>query len=221
MASQILSDISKNLIKNQTFSEEQFLVLQDIEDQYKSAMLALNSIGMPLLTIYGGAKVDRKSKIYQDVFDLASQLGQNGWAVATGGGPGVMEAALEGVKAGGGTSVGFSINIPSEIQKTQNDVQVNFTQFAPRKYALRQADAFVFAPGGIGTLDELFEVFTLSKTNKFANKKVYLLDSSFWQGLVDWILKTVYQERELMNVEALTFLKMVDDIAEIKDDLLS
>jgi len=204
----------------QSLSEEQFLTLKDLQDQYKHAMTVLNSIGMPMMTIYGGARVGRKTRTYQEVFELSKKMGEHGWAVATGGGPGVMEAALLGVKAGGGTSVGFKINIASEVQDTQNDIDISFTQFAPRKYALRQADAFVFAPGGIGTFDELFELFTLNKTGKFADKKAYFLDSRYWRDLVDWLLTTVYEKHELMSPEALTFLKLVDDPQEIVDDLV-
>jgi len=202
-------------IAHQTFSEEQFLTIKDIENQYKEAMLALNSISDPLLTIYGGGRVARGSHVYDSVFKLAQMLGQKGWAVASGGGPGVMEAALKGVQSGGGKSVAFKININSERQENKNDIDIHFTQFAPRKYALRQADAFVFAPGGTGTLDELFELFTLNKTEKFAEKPVFFLDRKFWHGMIEWVVKTVYEERELINPEALSFFKVVDDPEEI------
>jgi len=203
------------ILAHQTFSEEQFSTIKDIENQYKKAMLALNSISDPLLTIYGGARVSRGSQVYDTVFKLAKMLGQKGWAVASGGGPGVMEAALKGVQSGGGQSIGFKIDINSEIQESKNDIDIQFTQFAPRKYALRQADAFVFAPGGAGTLDELFELFTLNKTEKFAEKPVFFLDRTFWHGMIEWVVKTVYEERELISPESLSFFKVVDDPEEI------
>ena len=160
-------------------------------DASKTALIDLG----PSVAIFGSARVARDNAYYVAARQTARLLSQLGIAVITGGGPGIMQAANEGAKAGrGGCSVGLSIRLP--IEETANphlDVQLRFEHFASRKVAFcRHSKAFLFFPGGFGTLDEFSEVLTLIQCGKSPRVPVLLYDKTFWQGMLDWM-----QERML------------------------
>ena len=144
----------------------------------------------PSVAIFGSARLTPDSPYYAAAREIARLLSKAGIAVITGGGPGIMRAANEGAKAGhGGRSVGLSIRLPVEEKANPHlDVQVEFDHFASRKVAFcRHSKAFLFFPGGFGTLDELGEVLTLIQCGKSPHAPVLLYDKAFWQGMLDWM----------------------------------
>jgi uncharacterized protein (TIGR00730 family) len=203
----------------QTITEDQFQLIERITREYEKGMLALNSLGHHTVTVYGGSLVEASDSAYKNVEKVCELLGEKGWSVVSGGGPGIMTAALNGSKKGGGKAIAFCIDIPGEPPFNQPDVSITFQQFAPRKYLLRQSDAFIFAPGGIGTLDELMEVLTLMKTHKHPLKPVFLLDSVFWKGVTDWFETMLYKERKVINGDVKNLFHIVDTPKEIVEIL--
>jgi uncharacterized protein (TIGR00730 family) len=143
----------------------------------------------PAVAIFGSARTDSSDSDYQQAVRLARLLSAAGFAVITGGGPGIMEAANKGAAEGPSESVGCNIELPRE-QGTNRYVQiaVNFRYFFVRKTMfMKYSEAFVIFPGGFGTMDELFEALTLIQTGKVRNFPVVLFNRAYWQGLVDWI----------------------------------
>ncbi|HEU65792.1 MAG TPA: TIGR00730 family Rossman fold protein, partial [Chloroflexi bacterium] len=143
----------------------------------------------PAVTIYGSARLEEEDKLYAETEEIAYRLGQSGFSIITGGGPGVMEAANKGASKAGVKSVGLNILLPEEqacnIYATKS---ITFNHFFTRKVMLvKYAIAFVIMPGGLGTLDELTEVLTLMQTHKIKPFPVILFNSEFWQGFLDWL----------------------------------
>ncbi len=139
----------------------------------------------PAVTIFGSARIRPDHPQYQQAVETARLLGEAGFSIITGGGPGIMQAGNEGAKAAGASSVGLNIELPFEQHLNPFiDLSVDFHYFFVRKTMLvKYAKAFVIFPGGFGTLDELFEAITLIQTGKISNFPVVLFDSSYWQGL--------------------------------------
>ena len=162
---------------------------QRLASEVDASQAALVDLG-PSVAIFGSARVAPDNPYYIAARETARLLSQAGIAVITGGGPGIMQAANEGAKAGhGGRSVGLAIRLPVEEKANPHlDVQLNFDHFASRKVAFcRHSQAFLFFPGGFGTLDELGEVLTLIQCGKSPHAPVLLYDKAFWQGMLDWM----------------------------------
>ncbi len=167
---------------------------QRLAREVDASQAALTDLG-PSVAIFGSARVTPDNPYYVAARETARLLSALGVAIITGGGPGIMQAANEGAKAGGGgRSVGLSIRLPvEEAANPHLDVQIRFDHFASRKVAFcRHSKAFIFFPGGFGTLDELGEVLTLIQCGKSPRAPVLLYDKTFWQGMLDWM-----QERML------------------------
>ncbi|SRR5579884_803207 len=149
---------------------------------------ALATVG-PAVSIFGSARVGEDDPTYAQARALGRELARAGFAVITGGGPGIMEAANRGAQEGGGWSIGCAIELPEEQETNQYlDLAINFRFFFVRKTMfVKYAEAFVCFPGGFGTLDELFEALTLVQTRKIDNFPIILFGSAYWRGLVDWI----------------------------------
>jgi hypothetical protein len=205
---------------HQTLSEWQFLLLEDIKKEYETGLLALNSLPANTVTFYGGSRIEQDSKTYNLTKNIAKEFAKKGWGVVSGGGPGIMEAAIVGAQEGkNGKSVAFRINLANEAPPTQADIDVLFEHFSVRKYMLRQSDVFIYAPGGIGTLDELMENLTLMSTSKYPIKPLFLLDSQFWQGYVTWIEQMLYEERKVISSNLLNCYTIVDTVEEVEQAL--
>src|SRR3954468_15463704 len=145
------------------------------------------------VSVFGSARTPRDSEYYEIGVQLGEALADAGYAVITGGGPGIMEAANKGADNAGGTSVGLGIELPFE-QKMNDyiDIGLEFRYFFVRKTMfVKYSQAFVVLPGGFGTLDELFESVTLVQTGKVTSFPVILYGSSYWSGLVDWLRNTM------------------------------
>lgn len=169
---------------------------QRLAREVEASQAALTNLG-PSVAIFGSARVSADNRYYAAARETARLLSARGIAVITGGGPGIMQAANEGAKAGrGGRSVGLSIRLPLEEKANPHlDVALEFEHFASRKVAFcRHSKAFLFFPGGFGTLDELGEVLTLIQCGKSPHAPVLLFDKAFWQGMLDWM-----RERMLAN----------------------
>jgi uncharacterized protein (TIGR00730 family) len=160
-----------------------------IAEEFRTGFEAVDRIDRPGVSVFGSARVKPDSDVYRVAQEIGRLFAEAGYAVVTGGGPGVMEAANRGAKDAGGLSVGFTIDLPHEQDPNPYlDICVNFKHFYARKTMLvKAAEGFVMMPGGFGTLDEMFEALTLIQTGKVLNFPVVLFGSEHWKGLLDWI----------------------------------
>ncbi|HEY7018412.1 MAG TPA: TIGR00730 family Rossman fold protein [Gaiellaceae bacterium] len=160
-----------------------------IGQEFLEGFVAVERIGGPAITVFGSARVAEDSPVYNQAREVGRLLAEAGFAVVTGGGPGVMEAANRGAREGGGTSVGFNIELPHEQHENPYlDIELTFKHFYARKTMfVKAAEGFVIFPGGFGTLDELFESLTLIQTGKVLHFPVVLVDRGYWAPLLDWI----------------------------------
>jgi uncharacterized protein (TIGR00730 family) len=185
-----------------------------IQSEFVEGIDTLAHLG-PAVTIFGSARTPEDNPDYQNARALARRLALEGFAIITGGGPGIMEAANRGAVEGGGQSVGCNIELPFE-QGTNPYVQIpiNFRYFFVRKTMfVKYAEAFVIFPGGFGTLDELFEALTLVQTGKVSNFPIILFDSRYWQGMLDWIKTTLLAEGKI-SPEDPSLLVVTDSVEE-------
>jgi len=161
----------------------------------------------PAVTIFGSSRIKAQSAVYKNTIEVSRLLVENGFNVISGGGPGVMEAANKGATHAGGKSVGLHINLPSEQQANEYaNVRLNFNYFFIRKVMfIKYAVAYIIMPGGFGTLDELFEALTLIQTNRIKTFPVILMDSEFWNGLLDWIKDTLIKKKTLSKSDLEVF----------------
>jgi hypothetical protein len=178
---------------------------------------ALAAVG-PAVSVFGSARTKTDHPYYQQARELGSRLAQQGYAVITGGGPGIMEAANRGCQEAGGLSVGCNIELPHEQGLNPYiDLGVEFRYFFARKVMfVKYADAFVIFPGGYGTLDEMFEALTLIQTKKVRNFPLILMGSEYWGGLLDWIRSSLI-ELEAIRPEDVDLMRVCDDPAEACD----
>ncbi len=176
----------------------------------------------PAVTFFGSARSPEGSPYYEAARETASLLGRAGFAIISGGGPGIMEAANRGAFEADATSVGCNIELPFEQGINRYvTVPINFHYFMVRKTMfVKYAQAFVIFPGGFGTLDELFESLVLIQTRKVRNFPVVLYGSSYWKGLLDWIQGTVLTQNMVAD-EDLRLLRVTDSAREIVDIILS
>ena len=187
--------------------------------EFAEGFEALGDLGRAV-TVFGSAREVLDAEHYRKAEALAAALAKAGYAVLTGGGPGIMGAANKGAREAGGRSVGLNIDLPHEQAPNpyQTD-QVSFRYFFVRKVMLvKYASAFVVFPGGYGTLDELFEALTLIQTLKIHPFPVYLVGSRFWGGLVGWLTDTLAAWGTI-SPEDLHLFKVVDDVAGIPDEI--
>ena len=175
---------------------------------------ALASVGKAV-TIFGSARTREGDPHYAQARELAANLAREGFAVITGGGPGIMEAANRGCHEAGGLSIGCNIELPHEQSVNQYvDLGVEFRYFFARKTMfVKYADAFAILPGGFGTLDELFESLTLIQTGKIKHFPVVLIGRDYWTGLLAWLRKEAVGSGTIA-VEDLDLLQITDDMGE-------
>ena len=145
------------------------------------------------VTVFGSARTKPRDRYYKATVDLSRRLAENNFAVITGGGPGIMEAANKGAAQGGGRSVGLNIKLPFEqCGNPYTNISVDFDYFFARKVCLaKYSTAFVYMPGGFGTMDEFFEVLTLVQTRKVPRFRLICFGRSYWSGLMKWANSTL------------------------------
>lgn len=170
----------------------------------------------PLVTVFGSARTPITDRYYSQAQELGRMLAKEGYGVITGGGPGIMEAANRGAYEVKGVSVGANIGLPQEqIPNKFQTTNLQYEYFHTRKLILiKYSVAFVVFPGGFGTLDELFEVLTLIQTQKIRPFPVYLINSSYWQGLIAWFKDTLAQQGAIEKDDLFLF-KVTDDMCSI------
>ena len=192
-----------------------------IAEEFQEGFEVVERIDRPAVSVFGSARVGEKSPVYQAARTVGRQFAERGWAVITGGGPGVMEAANRGAKEGGGLSVGFNIDLPHEQGPNPYlDLSYTFQHFYARKVCfVKPAEGFVIFPGGFGTLDELFEALTLIQTGKAQNFPVVLYDTDYWEELLDWIKDELLADG-MISPEDLELLYATDDPIEAVDDVV-
>ena len=166
----------------------------------------------PAITIYGSARLKPDDELYTQTEEIAHRLGEMGFSIITGGGPGVMEAANKGAFKAGAKSVGLNIELPEEqVSNAYTTKSITFSHFFARKVMLvKYATAFVFIPGGLGTLDELTEVLTLIQTYKMKPFPVILFNSGYWEGFLGWLQSSVLA-REFISEGDLDLLRVCDE----------
>jgi uncharacterized protein (TIGR00730 family) len=190
--------------------------LISIAEEFRAGFEAVDRIDRPAVSIFGSARLGEDAEPYRIAREVGRRFAERGWAVITGGGPGVMEAANRGAKEGGGLSVGFNIELPHEQDSNPYlDVSYTFKHFYARKVCfVKPAEGFVIFPGGFGTLDELFEALTLIQTGKALNFPVVLFNTEFWNGLLSWIRGDLLAEG-LISPEDLDLLHVTNDPEEV------
>jgi uncharacterized protein (TIGR00730 family) len=186
-----------------------------IAGEFRDGFIAVDRIGRPAVTVFGSARVGEEHRAYREAREVGKLLAEAGFAVVTGGGPGVMEAANRGAREGGGLSVGFNIELPHEqYSNPYLDIGLTFNHFYARKTMfVKAAEGFVIFPGGFGTLDELFESLTLIQTGKVLHFPVVLFDSDYWQPMLDWIAQRPLAEG-MVSPEDVQLLTLTDDPGE-------
>lgn len=174
----------------------------------------VEELDRPAVSIFGSARVREGTFAYDQARATGKLFGEAGWAVVTGGGPGVMEAANRGCKEGGGLSVGFNIELPHEQGSNPYlDVTLTFNHFYARKTMfVKAAEGFVVFPGGFGTADELFESLTLIQTGKVLNFPVILFGSEYWSPLREWV-RTRAVPDGMVSPDDFELLTVTDDPA--------
>jgi len=209
-------------MNNQTFGFTKedpwriFRIMAEFVDSFET----LSQVG-PAVTIFGSARATRSDPCYRAAVALGRELAKNDFAVITGGGPGIMEAANKGAAEGKGKSVGLNIELPFEQKSNRYaNVPIHFHYFFSRKVCfVKYSNGFVFLPGGFGTLDEFFEVITLVQTQRIPRFPVILFGRSYWKGLLQW-MKSVLESREFISPDDLELVTVTDDVQESIDLLV-
>ena len=190
-----------------------FKIMSEFVEGYER----MSKIG-PCISIFGSARTKPDNKYYQLGVEVALKLTQAGYGIITGGGPGIMEAGNKGAQEGKGRSVGLNIDLPFEQNHNpyiDQEHNLEFDYFFVRKVIfVKYAQGFVILPGGLGTLDELFEALTLIQTKKINKRPVVLIGHSYWDGLIEWIKEQMLEQEANISEEDLNLFKIVDTADE-------
>ena len=194
-----------------------FKIMSEFVEGYET----LSAIGT-CISIFGSARTKEGDSNYQLTISIAEAIAESGYGIISGGGPGIMEAANKGAQKAGGISVGLNIELPFEQQSNpyiDQDKLINFQYFFVRKVMfVKYAQGFVVMPGGVGTLDELFEAYTLIQTDKVSKFPIILVGRDYWSGLLDWIKEPVLKEKNI-SPKDLDLIELVDTKNEVMDCL--
>jgi uncharacterized protein (TIGR00730 family) len=169
----------------------------------------------PAVSVFGSARVAETDPVYEMAREVGRHLAEAGFAVITGGGPGVMEAANRGAAEAGGKSVGLSIHLPKEqASNPYANVRIDFRYFFIRKVMfVKYAVAYIILPGGFGTMDELFEALTLIQTSRIKPFPVILLGKDYWKDLISWIKKSMLVKHSMIDPDDMDQFQCLDDPA--------
>ncbi len=207
------SDLDRRLLRrrHETLASDVSLIAAE----FLAGFQRVQEIDRPAASVFGSARVGEESATYARARETGALLARDGFAVVTGGGPGVMEAANRGCQEAGGLSVGFNILLPHEQGLNPYcDISLTFKHFYARKTMfVKAADGFIIFPGGFGTMDELYESLTLIQTGKIANFPVVLFDSDYWGEMLDWIRNEMLADG-LVSSHDLELLTITDDPQE-------
>jgi uncharacterized protein (TIGR00730 family) len=186
-----------------------------IASEFLAGFQLVQKIDRPAVSIFGSARIAESSPTYEQARATGRAFAETGFAVVTGGGPGVMEASNRGCQEAGGLSVGFNIALPFEqVTNPWCDLALTFDHFHVRKVMfVKAAEGFVIFPGGFGTQDELWEALTLRQTRKIGDFPIVLFDSDYWDELIDWVRDEMLEDG-LISPEDLAGMIVTDDPAE-------
>ncbi len=203
-------------IDRRVFSRSHQTLASDVSliaSEFLAGFQTVQRIDRPAVSIFGSARVGEDTPTYAHARSVAAAFVEAGFAVVTGGGPGVMEGANRGAQEAGGLSVGFNIELPHEQGNAYCDISLTFKHFYARKTMfVKAAEGFVIFPGGFGTLDELFESLTLIQTGKIGTFPVVLFDTDYWGEMLDWVRKEMLADG-LISPGDLDLLHVTDDPA--------
>lgn len=204
-----------------TLSRESWRIFQ-IMTEFVEGFERLSNI-VPAVTIFGSARIPVGHKYYELAEAIGRELSEAGFAVISGGGPGIMEAANKGAYAGPSPSIGLNIHLPHEQGANQyQDISMEFKHFFARKVMfVKNASAYVALPGGFGTLDELAEIITLIQTEKSRKIPVILVGTEYWEGLLTWFRQVMLEQFNTISPDDLTLLTLVDDAKSVVDIIFS
>jgi uncharacterized protein (TIGR00730 family) len=196
--------------------------VQKIADEFRAGFEKVAQIDRPAVALFGSARVKEGSAPYENARAVGKLFAERGWAVVTGGGPGVMEGANRGAQEGKGLSVGFNIVLPHEqAPNPYVDIGYMFDHFYARKVCfVRPSEGFVIFPGGFGTLDELYESLTLIQTGKIKHFPVVLFDTEYWGRMIDWIRSDLLADG-MISAADLELLHLTDDRDEVVEYVLA
>ena len=198
------------------FAQETWRVFR-IMAEFVEGFDELGKLG-PAVSIFGSSRAKPGSTYYVLAERTAARLAEEGMAIITGGGPGIMEAANKGASEAGGRSVGLNIEIPAEqVANKYQNLSLSFRYFFARKMMFtKYAHTFIIMPGGFGTMDEFFESLTLMQTLKISRFPVILMGSDYWQGLLDWINNTMLAAGSISK-DDINLYSLTDDPEEVVD----
>ena len=207
-----MDDLSET--QDKSYRKEEPWRLFRIMAEFVEGFESMEKVG-PAVSIFGSARTERNSKNYKIAEALGKELSKAGFAVITGGGPGIMEAANKGAHSVGGKSVGLSIDLPFETKSNDFlNMEIWFNYFFVRKVMfVKYAKGFVVLPGGLGTLDEFYEALTLIQTGKIKPFPVVLIGKEYWSELLDWMKSTMLKEKNIHQND-LSLFQVADDAKE-------
>jgi uncharacterized protein (TIGR00730 family) len=200
---------------NGFIKEDPWRVLR-IMGEFVESFETMSHVG-PAVTVFGSARTKPSDKYYKAAVALGKKLAIHNIPVITGGGPGIMEAANKGAALGKGKSIGLNIELPHEQEGNPfANVPVNFHYFFARKVCfVKYSVAFVYMPGGFGTLDELFEVLTLVQTERIPKFPLILYGKKHWAGMLKWIKAEMRDQNKYIGTDDLELLTLTDDVDEV------
>lgn len=196
--------------------------VQEIEDEFRTGFETVARIDRPAVSIFGSARIGDDDPVYRSATATGRAFAKRGWAVVTGGGPGIMEAANRGCREAGGLSVGFNIRLPHEQGSNGFlDIELTFRHFYARKTMfVKAAEGFVVFPGGFGTLDELYESLTLIQTGVIRHFPIVLFGSEHWRPMLAWTNGDLLSDG-LISADDLQLVSVTDDPATAVETLIA
>jgi len=208
------------MLQKTDFTSEDTWRIFRIMAEFVEAFELLSKVGRAV-SIFGSARVEPGDPDYEKAVEIAGGLAKAGFAIITGGGPGIMEAGNKGASLAQGESIGLNIQLPMEqLPNPYATTEMNFHYFFTRKVMfVKYADAFIIMPGGFGTLDEFFESITLIQTKKIKHFPVILVDSAYWKPLIDWLKNTVMAQGKIAK-EDLQLFKVIDDPKKVVKEIV-
>jgi uncharacterized protein (TIGR00730 family) len=211
----IKSGSKKDMLAKDNFVQEDTWRIFRIMSEFVDGFEALSKIGKAV-SIFGSARTKPENRHYKLAEEIAYYIAKAGYAIITGSGPGLMEAANKGARRAGGHSIGLNIQLPCEQKPNKFvDTILSFRYFFVRKVMfVKYAKAFVILPGGYGTLDEFFEAITLIQTNRIPKFPVILFDSKYWKPLLEWLKSTVYSHGNI-DKEDMDLFVLADDPKQV------
>jgi uncharacterized protein (TIGR00730 family) len=206
--------MEKQYIVDELSKEESWRIFRIMAEFVESIEILSNVHNA--VTIFGSARVKPGDKYYQMAEKLGQLLAQNGFAVITGGGPGIMEAGNKGAAEAGGQAVGMNIKLPFEQKPNPYaNIQIDYKYFFIRKVMfVKYAVAYVIMPGGYGTMDEFFEALTLIQTKRMKSFPIILMGKEYWQGLLDWLKNSMLQNDMILPFD-LEMIQIIDEPEEV------